>query len=55
MAVLRDFIICPNCGQKTKTKVHKDTYMKRFPLYCTKCKEETVINVFNQIVERCGG
>lgn len=28
-----------------RTKIQEDTEMKNFPLYCPKCKKETIINV----------
>lgn len=37
-------IRCPACGRKTKTKVYPDTELKRFPLFCPWCKEETVVD-----------
>lgn len=39
------WILCPVCGCKTRTKVYEDTILLRFPLFCPKCKTETVINV----------
>lgn len=38
------FILCPKCAGKTKTKVIPGTKLVRFPLYCTWCKRETVID-----------
>lgn len=38
------FIHCPKCGRVTKVKVNKNTVLKNFPLFCTWCKEETIIN-----------
>lgn len=40
-----EWIICPICGRKTHNKIRKDTELKKFPLYCPKCKQETLINV----------
>ncbi len=40
----KGFIICPKCSRVTKTKVHKETVLKKFPLFCTWCKEETIID-----------
>lgn len=40
-----NFQLCPVCGNKTRTKIQEDTEMKNFPLYCPKCKKETLINV----------
>ena len=36
---------CPVCGNKTRLKVRNDTELINFPLYCPKCKQETLINV----------
>ena len=38
------WIYCPVCGGKTRTKVCKETVLVKFPLYCPKCKKETIIN-----------
>ena len=43
-------IKCPTCGSKTHNKIRQDTIIKNFPLYCPKCKQETIINVQNQEV-----
>lgn len=40
-----DWIICPVCGNKTRLKMRNDTIMKNFPLYCPKCKKESLIEV----------
>ena len=45
-----EWIKCPVCGSKTHNKIHQDTIIKNFPLYCPKCKQETIINVQNQEV-----
>ena len=34
------WVLCPSCGEKTRTKIHRDTVLVRFPLYCAKCKKE---------------
>lgn len=39
------WIICPICRNKTRIRVRNDTVMKSFPLFCPKCKHETLINV----------
>lgn len=39
------FILCPVCGNKTHTMIRKDSELKNFPLYCPKCKKETIINI----------
>ena len=44
------WIICPNCGEKTRVKVMESTIMKNFLLYCHRCKQEFAIDVQNFIV-----
>lgn len=39
------WLLCPICGNKTRDKIREDTELKNFPLFCPKCKQETVINV----------
>ena len=39
------WIICPKCGEKTRVKIKETTIMKDFPLFCTWCKQETLIHV----------
>lgn len=39
------WIPCPFCGKKTHTKVYQDTVLVKFPLYCPRCKKETLIDV----------
>lgn len=42
-----EWIKCPICGNKTRTKIRPDTVLKRFPLFCPKCKQETLIEIEN--------
>ncbi|HIT69746.1 MAG TPA: cysteine-rich KTR domain-containing protein [Candidatus Aphodomonas merdavium] len=37
------WIRCPVCGGKTRDRLRADTILKNFPLYCPKCKHETLI------------
>lgn len=39
------WILCPICGNKTRLKIREDTELKNFPLFCPKCRQETIINV----------
>lgn len=39
------WLLCPVCGNKTRPKVRQDTELINFPLYCPKCKQETLVNV----------
>jgi len=45
-----EWILCPICGNKTRDRIREDTELKNFPLYCPKCKQETLIDVKNLIV-----
>lgn len=39
------WLLCPICGNKTRLKLREDTILENFPLYCPKCRKETLINV----------
>ena len=51
MEQMLQWIICPVCGNKTRLKMRNDTIMKNFPLYCPKCKRESLIEVKNMQVK----
>lgn len=40
-----EWLRCPVCGNKTRLKIREDTELKNFPLFCPKCKQETIICV----------
>lgn len=40
-----EFLLCPVCGNKTRIKLRPDTVLENFPLFCPKCKQETLITV----------
>ena len=42
---INEWILCPVCGNKTRTKIREDTELRNFPLFCPKCKQETLISV----------
>jgi hypothetical protein len=45
-----EWILCPVCGSKTRVKIRDDTVLEHFPLFCPKCKQETLINVIRRNV-----
>ena len=45
MTYKTEWIKCPVCGNKTRLKVLQNTELKNFPLFCPKCRQETLINV----------
>lgn len=38
------WIFCPVCKGKTRMQIRDDTVLENFPLYCPKCKVETLIS-----------
>ena len=51
-AIISDiWILCPECGAKTRTQILEDTELKHFPLFCPKCKKNFIIDVKNRIVD----
>ena len=42
---IEKWLLCPVCQSKTRLKLREDTILINFPLYCPKCKQETLINV----------
>ena len=40
-----EWLLCPICKNKTRIKLRYDTVLENFPLYCPKCKIETLICV----------
>lgn len=38
-------LVCPHCNRSTKVMVYEDTKLIRFPLYCSWCRKETVVDV----------
>ena len=45
MTEITEWILCPVCESKTRLKIRKDTILQNFPLYCPKCKQETLIRI----------
>ena len=40
-----EWLLCPLCKNKTRVMIREDTVLENFPVFCPKCKQETVINV----------
>lgn len=40
---MEKWIRCPICGNKTRARLREDTILINYPLYCPKCKQETLI------------
>ncbi len=41
------WVLCPICGGKTRTKIRPDTEAKNLIVFCPKCKNETVMSIVN--------
>ncbi|MGL5254568.1 MAG: cysteine-rich KTR domain-containing protein [Brevinema sp.] len=42
---ITEWLLCPACGSKTRDRIRKDTILINYPLYCPKCKQESIVNV----------
>ena len=41
---ITEWVRCPVCGNKTRLQKRADTELKNFPLYCLKCRQESLID-----------
>ena len=42
---IKKWVICPICNGKTRIRIREETELKKFPLFCPKCKNETLVNI----------
>ena len=42
MIAKSEWVLCPVCGGKTRDRLREDTVLINYPLYCPKCKQETL-------------
>ena len=40
----RQWVFCPCCVAKTRLQLARQTELRAFPLFCPKCRKETMIN-----------
>ena len=40
-----EWLKCPHCGEKTRVKLMPDTELRKFPLFCRKCRMECGVDV----------
>lgn len=45
-----EWVLCPICKNKTRIRIVDETVITKLPLFCPKCKQETMIEVKNLIV-----
>lgn len=50
--IIKNFVLCPGCRQKTRLCTTSETVIKNLPLLCPKCKSEFIIDVMqNKITQ----
>lgn len=42
-----EWVRCPVCGSKIRDRIREDTILRNYPLYCPKCKQQTLIKAQN--------
>lgn len=47
----KQLVRCPLCGAKTRLQLLQEAELKAFPLFCPKCKCESIIDAKNFIIE----
>jgi len=47
----RRWVFCPRCGAKTRLQLFRQTQLKDFPLFCPKCRQESIISAKNFIIQ----
>ena len=45
------WVLCQWCGAKTRLQILRETVLITFPLFCPKCRRESIINAKNFIIE----
>ena len=40
----KQWLLCPICSAKTRLQLLPETELKEFPLFCPKCKRESIIS-----------
>ncbi len=44
---ISEWVYCPVCKSKTRDRTRDDTVLKNYPLYCPKCRQESLIDTKN--------
>ncbi len=39
------WLLCPLCERKTRIRLLPETVLQSFPLFCPKCRRETLVHV----------
>lgn len=46
------WVLCPICGAKTRLRLLQRTVLRECPLFCPKCRQESIINAQNFQIEQ---
>ena len=46
----KHWVLCPLCGAKTRLQLLAETELRAFPLFCPKCRRESIINAQKFII-----
>ncbi len=44
---ISEWVYYPVCKSKTRDRIRDDTVLKNYPLYCPKCRQESLIDAKN--------
>lgn len=47
------WVLCPICGNKTRTKIRPDTEAKNLIVFCPRCKRESVVDIERETPKTC--
>ncbi|HIR86823.1 MAG TPA: cysteine-rich KTR domain-containing protein [Candidatus Limivicinus faecipullorum] len=50
----QSWLLCPLCRGKTRLRLREDTVIINLPLFCPKCRRETLVDVRHLKVNRRG-
>lgn len=45
------WLLCPICGAKTRLRLLERTVLRALPLFCPKCRRESIISASNFQIE----
>lgn len=51
-SVRQEWVYCPVYGNKTRLRLRKDTVLINFPLFCPKCKKESLTNAKEYMIRK---
>ena len=50
----KHWVLCPVCGAKTRLQLLPETELKVFPLFCPKCRRESIVKNFITEIQKAG-